>query len=51
MKKLIFIVGAMILFTGCVKKEIVVIEKKDKISVHQQKQNAKEEWKELDKAK
>ncbi len=49
MRKLGLLVLGMLLFTGCVKKEVII--KKEGFSVYEQKQNAKEEWKELDKSK
>jgi len=51
MKKIILILVGIFLFTGCVKKEVIIIKKKDGFSAHEQKQNAKSEWKELDKSK
>ena len=49
MKKLGLLVLGIFLFTGCVKKEIII--KKQGFSAYEQKQNAKEEWKELDNTK
>jgi len=48
MKKLLLAGMGIIFLTGCVKKEVVIINKKDTFSAHEQKQNAKEEWRELD---
>ena len=46
MKKLGLLILGVILFTGCVKKEVII--KKNGFSIYEQKQNAKEEWRELD---
>ena len=46
MKKLGLLILGVILFTGCVKKEVII--KKNGFSKYEQKQNAKEEWRELD---
>jgi len=49
MKKLFLVILGIFIFTGCVKKEIIV--KKDSFSAHEQKQNANKEWEKLDKEK
>ena len=49
MKKLGLLILGIVLFTGCVKKEIIV--KKQGFSAYEQKQNANKEWEKLDKEK
>ena len=49
MKKIGMLFLGIVLFTGCVKKEVII--KKQGFSTYEQKQNAKEEWKELENTK
>ncbi len=49
MKKIFLVILGIFIFTGCVKKEIIV--KKQGFSAYEQKQNANKEWEKLDKEK